>query len=237
MDTLYWTGLNPKISFLETSKAMYGKYLYRLTVIVDGACILRDPTADIVKEVSNRNLAARSMNYGGSWRTVKRVSVDAIPLLEKIRTARENHSDIKCRIEQDIVHFYASDENELIKLSKDILYQDNDHFQFMMKPRNKTVADAMLDGKVLRKTKPEYSHRMVMRDGRYSEETKQNLLSWIDSMGDMVKIPRSLRDNLEKLKHGYIWGGYIYANDPRLYVMVNMIDPKLVTRIEEFYEV
>ena len=235
MDTLFWTALNPKIRILDTVKMMYGQHLYRLEIQAEGASILRDLESDIVTEVTNRNLLARTVNYGGSWRRNKPVSVDRIPLLEKIREVMLTNPGNKTRIEGDSLQFYTPDEVAIKKLARQMIYLDNSHISSIMRPTTPALADILRAGKVLRKNPPEYKYRLMIRDGRYSEESKENLLNWVDQMGDAVRIPVSLRENLEKGRHGYIWGGYIYVNDPRLEVMLRMIEPRLIGKIEEFH--
>lgn len=241
MDILFWTALNPEIKQLETTKVMHRYYLHRLAIHVPGASMLRHD-GDLDRQIEKRNIAA--YNYGGSWRRSK-LSDSDVALLKfvKDRLQEINGDDatqripafadsIRVRIEDPNIQFYSRNELALKNLAKTLRWRDDKHFVSVMSPASVANEKFLLDGFVLRKREVEWPFRIVLRDGRYSSETKQQLLNYFDALGDQIRVPKGLTDQLTK--GGWIWGGYIYTHDAQLQTMLTIIDPKLVSKVEEF---
>jgi hypothetical protein len=139
---------------------------------------------------------------------------------------------IKIRIEEPDVQFYASDEKSLIGIANKLKFGDNRHFISIMTPAQKEHEKFLLDGFTLRKTKVLWPYRVLFRDGKYSSETKAQIVSYLKNLEDQVKVPRNLWEQLEK--GAWIWGGYIYVHDKSLALMLGLIDGRLISKIEEF---
>ena len=78
-----------------------------------------------------------------------------------------------------------------------------------------------------------YSHKVILRDGKYSQEIKESILNYLESLGDeIVKVPQSLSAILSK-SSSYIWNGYFYTNEPNIVSFLNLMDPNLVLNIHE----
>lgn len=238
MDILFWTALNPNIKQLETTKVMHRHYLHRLAIHVPGSSMLRHD-GDLDSLIEKRNNA--SYNYGGSWRRSK-LSDSDIELLKFIKRRLEEINDsnntrvpvndIRVRIEDPNIQFYSRNELALRNLTKSLEWEDNSHFVSVMSPASAANEKFLLDGLVLRKREVDWRYRIVLRDGRYSAETKQQLSNYFNALGDQVRVPNGLSDQLTK--GGWIWGGYVYTHDPQLQTMLTLIDPKLVSKVEEF---
>ena len=218
---------------------MHGHYLYRLNLRANGSSILRH-NDDIAEAVENRNKNSRAYNWAGSWRRSKIETAD-IAVLDCIKKNLHynepgprviDNDQIKIRIEDPYLQFYATSEEPLINLANKLLLGDNNHFVSVMMPASDEHEKLLSDGFVLRKTKVKWSHRIVLRDGRYSLETKQKIQNYLTSLGDEIKAPENFWTQLNK--GGYIFGGYIYVNDPGLALMLNLINGKLVSKVEEF---
>jgi hypothetical protein len=50
-----------------------------------------------------------------------------------------------------------------------------------------------------------------------------------------VSIPKNTREQLEKVRGDFIWGGYFYAMDEDIKLMIGMINPKLIRSVDRFY--
>lgn len=238
MDTSYWTALNPNIKFQKTSKAAYGHCVYRLSIHVVGASALRQ-NQNLNDAIAWRNNRARDYNWGGSWRK-KMVSKQDADLLALVKeqldynemSVRIPNSGIKVRIEEPTIHFYSRSELPLRNLAAKLSYGNNAHFVSLMRPENAEQERLMLDGFTLRKNKVEWSYRIVMRDGRYSQDTKDQVANYLTALGDQIKVPKGLWDQLNR--GAWIWGGYIYAHDRNLSTMLSLIDARIVSKVEEF---
>jgi hypothetical protein len=239
MDISYWTGLNPNILQQETVKLMHGHYLYRLAIQVIGCSILRYDQ-DIEDAIKWRNERQRDYNWGGSWRK-KPISHDDSNLLKIIKeqlisdesNPKINGYDLlKTRIEEPYIQFYSAKEQVLKELASRLMYGNNSHFYSIMSPDSVEKEKLILDGFTLRKNKVKWAYRILMRDGRYSSESKSQIASYLKNLGDDIKVPVGLWTQLEK--GGWIWGGYIYVHDKNIATVLGMIDPRLIAKIEEF---
>lgn len=210
---------------------MHGHYLYRLSVRAVGSSLLRyaDSLDEGIDMYNNRKY-----NYGGSWRNRKLNDYD-IQLLNIIKQATATDatpSGIKIRIEDPNIQFYSVGHAELVDLATKLHFDDNAHFESFMQPDNADNAKLLADGFVLKKKKIEWPYRLIVRDGRYSTETKQSLKRYLQQLGTDIKVPKSLWEQLDR--GGWIWGGYIYLKDNQLATIFQMIEPRLVAKVEEF---
>ena len=217
---------------------MHRHYLYRLAIHAPGASMLRHD-GDIDQLVEKRNAA---YNYGGSWHR-RTLTSDNVDFLKFVKSRIQDHEttvtrtpvvsgDIRMRIEDPNIQFYSRNDLALRNLANSLRWKDNSHFVSIMAPTNSANAKFLLDGFVLRKREIEWPYRIVFRDGRYSKETKQQLLNYFNALGDQIRVPKGLSEQLSK--GGWIWGGYIYVHDPHLQSILTLIEPRLVAKVEEF---
>lgn len=214
---------------------MHGQYMYRLCVIAFGSSLLRDPD-NLDKSIEQYN--ARAYSYGGSWRNKRQLTWEDVDLLRSIKniispdSAGASPVEIKTRIEDPYIQFYATDIGVLIDLARQLKHGDNTHFESIMCPENAQSAQLLSEGFVLKKKKIDWPYRLVIRDGRYSYEAKQNLKNYLVQLSGEVKAPQNLWDQLDK--GAWIWGGYIYLKDKNIATMFSIIDANMIGRIEEF---
>jgi hypothetical protein len=236
MDTLFWTAFNPDIRLLETRRPMHGKCLYRFTVSVHGSAVLRDRDHSLNELIDARNHRSRYYNSGGSWRNPRPIAPSDYTLLNIMRNARETLSDqIVVRIEEPNVSFYCADQGPLKDLALALQFNDNSHFTSWTAPADDESLKLLQDGKVIKLRPTKYKYKIVFRDGSYSDQTREGLIKWIEHQDSTeVGVPNNLTRSLSS-NHRFIWGGYIYVNDPRHATILSMIDPRLVAKLEEFY--
>jgi hypothetical protein len=236
MDTLFWTAFNPDIQLLETRRPMHGNCLYRFTVSVNGSALLRDREHSLNELIEVRNHRSKFYNSGGSWRNPRPVNQTDIALLHIVRQARELLPDqVVVRIEEPTVSFYCADYIPLQELAVALQFNDNSHFVSWTAPADLESLELLQDGKVIKRRPPKYKYKVIFRDGSYSDQTRQGLQQWISHQDSAeVGIPNNLTRTLSS-NHRFIWGGYIYVNDPRHATILSMIDPRLVAKLEEFH--
>lgn len=233
MDTSFWTALNPSIQIQNTKKLMHSQYMYRLCLIAVGSSLLRYPE-NLDESIDQYN--ARVYSYGGSWRAKRTLTVEDIELLRLIKSViyPDNNArlEVKTRIEDPYIQFYACDASTLTDLAMRMRKGTNAHFESFMRPENEESSQLLSQGFVLKKKKLEWPYRLLIRDGRYNYESKQNLKNYLQQLGDEIKAPRNLWEQLDK--GGWIWGGYVYLKDKQVATMLSMIDAHMIGRIEEY---
>jgi hypothetical protein len=182
MDTSYWKNKNNSIRFEETTKQFFGKYLYRLKMSVPGGRIVYE-NRDYAEAVESRR-HFRQFNPGGYWGkgTMNIDSID-VGLLYAIRKLKDNNPNIKMRVEEPEIQFYAESEAELKAISNQIGAKYNAALVAMSGPASDATVELLKTGVIIRKNEFGYKYKIVLRDGRCEVETKQQILNYLKGMG------------------------------------------------------
>lgn len=234
MDISKWILYNPKIVQEDTSKKFYGQYLYRLIAYGPGGRAI-DTKRSVVDELEHRRVL--SENIKGWWgdRLSRNLDKADPEFLERMKLVRQQRlPNIKMRIEEPRIQFYANSEKELIDLVNTFFQsQDHQYIESITGPAD-THAETVLNcGAIIRKKNLGYSHKVVLRDGKYSKDVKDSILNYLNSLGpEIVKIPDGFLAMLTK-SSSYLWNGYFYTNDPSVTTFIALISPGLVSNIHE----
>ncbi len=239
-DTLFWTKLNPKIIQDRTRKAYFGKYFCKLVISCPGAKLIDSEHEDLKYALQERIQTQRGYNYGGSWWRAEKAAELAkadIEQLHLLRSIKRTNSNIKLRIEEPWVQIYSENEDELKLVAV--------RFFDKMKPLVQSVyiaseqdLDSLRSGKILipSTSKNTYKYKVVLKDGTYQSSTKQQLLSYLDSLEDEIKISKGSKAMLNR-PFNFIWGVFFYANDLKIITFINLVAPGIVSRIHELEKV
>ena len=234
MDISFWTRCSPNITVEQTTKKYYGKYLYKIIVYAPAARIIDSKSSDLQKAYEHRmyvNNHIRQSSWGYAYsRDVENADIQFLNVLRHIK---KNVSGIKLRIEEPRVQLYAATEDELVNLVIDHLQPFVKYLESVAGPANDESADLLNSGAIIRKIDNGYSHKVLLRDGRYNADTKASILNYLESLGsDIVKLPQSGRNMLTK-SSAYIWNLYFFTNDPSVLTFLNLIYPGLVLNCHE----
>lgn len=200
--------------------------------------------------IQDQILAAdqRNINWGGSWREPRVLNNDERDLLQHVwyqvrswdqlfsnHAPTDQHS-VRTTVHPGVFSLYACN-HEILQHAADILrWQDNSHFCSIKYPRSAESKQLLLDGFVVRTRAIKWQFRIVLRDGMYSEKTKQNLGTYIEHLDNTVQVSSGILNQLRPPGR-WIWGGVIHTNDKNIATMISLIDPKLVLKIEELRSV
>ena len=92
---------------------------------------------------------------------------------------------------------------------------------------------AMLDKHViLVKKPPKYKYRVWLREKQFDVGVRHQVLAYLDTLGDLVRISDHSRDNLAK-EHNWIWGSNFYTNDRHVATFLTLIHPDLIREVSE----
>ena len=234
MDTSFWTQCNPKIAQGHTLKKYFGKYLYKIVVYAPAGRII-DDRRDIASALEHRLAITNNIASNGWWsqRHSKDLQNADVELLEVLRDIRRNVHTVKLRVEEPRVQIYAESETELKDLVLKYLTPYVDRIESVDGPADVKQEAILNSGAIIRRSDIGYSHKVLLRDGKYSREIKDSILNYLESLGDEVaKVPVSLSAILSK-SSSYIWNGYFYTNEPNIVSFLNLMDPNLVLNIHE----
>lgn len=230
MATSDWTKLNPKAKIKQTKKKMFGRFYYTIKYLCPGARILLENDTIISDEVQHRIEWNRSYNYGGSWRAAKeRLSDISVDQLEAFRTVKIKHGQaIRTRVEEPFVTFYGETEEKLLEIAAELApWNKNINTVCLTTPAEKELLDQNC---IIAKVDLGYRYKIVFKDGTF--KNKQALTTYLEKLGDQVKISDGVLHNLQK-PYPFLWGAWMYVNDPNIVMMLNMIEAGIVANIHE----
>jgi len=237
MDILFWTKLNPNVALQGVTKRFFNRYYYRLELHVNGSSFLRRPDLTLQEQLEMR-INMKSVNFGGSWRYTrfKDPSLVELDILNKIGELRPKHPALKFRIEEPNIQVYAEDETELYKFAQAICDPNypNTHIAAISRPHSDVQLNLLKQGYTIKREESDYPYKVMVREGRYTAETKKQLLNYFTNCGDQVKVPPHLNEALTK-SFDSIWGSYFYVKDKSLLTMIAMISPTFIRAVEEYY--
>jgi len=233
MDISFWNQWNPDIKITHTQKKFYGKYLYKIVLHVPGGRLTQF-------KGSMKKLLADRINYekfynSSLFEKISDLENVKIELLETIRSIKNNHSDsIHIRVEEPHVQIYGSDILELEELICNNLFSFNkDIVLSLTHPKDKKSEDVLNSGAILKKEPNGYKYKVILRDGMYGKEVKEQLLNYFISLGnEQIKITAGMKRNL-KSNSGYIWNVFYYTNDPNINHFVSLIAPGIIANCHE----
>jgi hypothetical protein len=236
MDTSAWIQYNPNITVEHTTKKYYNKYLYKIVVYCPAGRLI-DSKRPMPDELEHRKSVYKHINQSGWWghRHNKDLDNADIPLLETLRDLRRTSgtTGIKLRVEEPRVQIYAATETELIELVNTHLLLYVSNIESVAGPANDEAANILNSGAIIRKTDNGYTHKIILRDGKYGAEVKEIMLNYLHSLQiEQVGVPDSCRQMFSK-SSSYVWNCYIYTNDPSITTFLNLIQPGIVSNCHE----
>jgi hypothetical protein len=237
MDLSFWTQLNPKIVYDPTRKQYYNRFCYKLVVEAYGGRIVNDTPVESVElaVMRRKQLNAHRYNYGGSWYRREQEDLNKInpALIEELRSIKNGYNTIKMRVEEPWVQIYTEDFDTLKSIGWRLKAFDNNLLSVSF-PETPAQQSLLEDGNILIKesSKIDFSHKVMFRDGIYEQETKLRILDYLDSLGPDVRVTKANRNMLSG-PLTYIWGCFIYTNDPSVTTMLTLLAPGIVRKIHE----
>jgi hypothetical protein len=234
MDISFWTRCSPNITVEHTSKKYYNKYLFKIVVYCPAARLI-DDKGPMDEALEHRKNIYKHINHSGWWGHRHNRDLDHanIPLLETLRNIRRTHSGFKLRVEEPRIQIYAATEKELINLVVDHLQSFTENIETIAGPANDDCAEILDSGAIIRKNANGYSHKIILRDGRYGTDVKDTILQYLQNLNiETVGIPASCQKMFTK-SSSYVWNCYFYTNDPSVITFLNLIQPGLVSNCHE----
>lgn len=234
MASLSWKNLVPNIEVLPTQKIFYKQYLYKLELVAHGAQSINSKYS-VEMSLQARERSYRAINYGGSWAvrmsySLAKANPDWLEYLKAFKAAVA--FDCKIRIEEPRIQIYASNEQDLLDFVNQLPGHYIEYVASITRPASDEQRDLLQSGKKLLKSTPEYNFRINFRDGKYELDTKLHILNYLDSLGDLVRIPAHARRELTK-KYMNTWDVYVYTKDASIVTFLQIINPRLIRTIIE----
>jgi len=237
MDILYWINLNSKIKIHNTKKIYFGRYVYRLEIFCPGGRFIYDEHSSIRELIEQKQIFELGI-YSRSWpsnynhrhrKYIDQAAESQLETLKKLLT----DSAIKIRVEEPKVQIYAESEQDLKNFIKKFSSEDQTRVSSITVPKDSKSEILLKENKIIRESRRNpYRYKVSMRDCRVDPGTKINLLNYLESLEDLVFLPRGPREMM-KTPFSSFWGVYFYTNDLSINTFVELIRPGIISNINE----
>ena len=239
MDLSYWAKFNPKVAFEHTQKQFFSKYVLRVTYNISCASYINkagDKTMADYIEWRKVQAKIRNGGYGYNHYWTYGLTDKTDPaILEHFRVLKGKY-ELKYRLEADNFSIYSNDEADLKKFNDAI----DPHYQCVLHeiscPKDAAHQKLLESGHITSANKKGYKYKVMLRDGQYDANAKQQLLNYFDSLGDAVTVGKATRRSLSN-GHKYTWGNYIHTSDPTILSFVDLIVPGIVGKTHEITKI
>jgi hypothetical protein len=229
---------NPKIQLEHTTKKYFGEYLYKIVVYAPAGRLIDSP-GDLGQALEHRRGVTKHVNQSGWWgaRNYKDLDKADLLFLEKLRSFRHDKSaELKLRVEEPKVQIYAKTAGQLEDLVEQHFSEtERQYIEVFSGPENKETEDLLNSGAILRKVDIGYKYKVILKDGRYSSEVKNQLLNYFLNLGpEQIKVSKSGFEMLSK-STGFIWNLYFYTNDLNINSFITLISPGIISNSHELF--
>jgi hypothetical protein len=233
MDISFWKNQSPNINVQESKKQFYNQYYFRLDIHAPGCKSIR--CENVSYDIERRRTWVRYYRRQGSWwnkQLAEYLQEADIGFLYSLKDLYYEYPDVKIRTEEPKISVYATDELVLQSVAQSIDPDHRDKLTAITGPASEEIK-ALLDTHViLVKNPPKYTYRVWLREKQFDVGVRHQVLAYLDSLGDLVRISDHSRDNLEK-EHNWIWGANFFTNDRHVATFLTLIHPDLIREVSE----
>lgn len=234
MDTLFWKNLSSSINVLSSSKQFYNQYYYKLDINAPGCKSIR--CDNIAVDINKRLTWVKDYKRQGSWynKQLYKILKEAdIGFLASLKDLYYEYPDVKIRTEEPKLSVYATDELMLQSVAQSIDPGNRDKILSITGPESNEVKALLTKNVILVKKPPKYRYRIWFKEKQCGHETRAQILAYLTSLGDLVRMTDHTRESLSK-PHDWIWGSYFYSNDRDIVTFIKLINPDIVREVSEF---
>lgn len=210
-----------------------------MVVVAHGGSSIRSKkgiAADIKTRLIRQNSEHTIVRWFGYTRPTQ-IKLDEadVPFLEMIKSVKADKArGFKIRVEEPEIQIYAASEDQLLTLvANEFTVEQRQYIKIIVGPKNQAATTALETGAILRSTSNGYRYKVIVRDGRYDEETKQNIRAFFTNIGpDEVMVTEAGLHALNS-PGNYMWNLYFFCNDPSIIDFLQLISPGCVSNIHE----
>jgi hypothetical protein len=233
MDTLFWKNLSPNINISESQKQFYNQYHFRLDIHAPGCKSIR--CDNISYDIEKRRAWVRDYRRQGSWwnkQLAKYLKEADIGFLTSLKDLYYEYPDVKIRTEEPKISVYATDELVLQSVAQSIDPDHRDKLTAITGPANEEIKSILNKHVVLVKKPPKYRYRVWLREKNFGSDVRHQVLAYLDSLGDLVRLSDHARESLSK-PYDWIWGTNFFTNDRHVATFLTLIHPDLIREVSE----
>ena len=240
MDSSYWRNSYSGLVVRPTRKLFYGQFLWRICMYIPGSGVINQRTGTVQENIEFRMRNWHNWpnyNWAGSWggavgpRPQLQNSIDLNQLLLVQDLCDQLGKQIRVRIEEPHVQFYANDEQTIRYIAERFAGYPLCVME-VNGPENDRCQQLLISGAIIRQSPASHRYKINLRDGRYGVAVKQQILTYIDSLGDQIHLTDSCRHQLRS-DHDMMWNVHFLTNDSDIRIFLSLINPNLVRNFHE----
>jgi len=232
---------------LPTRKLFFGEFKYRVYCrVFCGRVILEQ--GETIKEslTRKRKYAQDELKNRGMWSLYNRrwgedamLRIDAANpiLLDKIKDFVEaNKAHGRLRVEEPTLAYYTSSDKvlaEFVKMFESCIDKDDKNCIINLQKPIAGTLDRLNEGITFIKNDKGFKFKAFMRNGKYSQESREQLLGYMHALSDEFSIGPKLTKKMQRPGDIYLWGGYFYYKKEESVSFLKLIDPGFIARIEK----
>jgi hypothetical protein len=236
MSKIQWNKYVAESGVLDTNKMYYGKYPYRAELNIPGCWLLHNLPKNFNLEFFENKVKERKLKYANSgsfvaprsWQNLReREIMDSEPVqLFMLANLRRDRKDIRTRIENTTYHIYAETE----KVLTEILDSTVNIGQYVKKICRPPINTPVMDVNTIYMKKPQHKFKVTLRESEFSNDTKKQIIDYLNNFPESVTIPYGLNDRLHSDRLAYM-SGYYFIDDEQVLPFLRMISPNFVKNI------
>lgn len=233
MDISFWKNLSPDIQIDSSTKQFYNQYYYRLDIYAPGCKSIR--CENIAADIDKRQSWVRDYKRQGSWynkQLYQYLKEADVGFLHSLSNLYYEYPDIKIRTEEPKISVYATDESMIQSVARSIDVDYRNRLIGITGPDNEEIKSILNRNVILVKKPPKYRYRIWFKEKQFNFETRIQILSYLQSLGDLVRINDHTQESLSK-PHDWIWGSYFYSNDKHVATFITLINPDIIREVSE----
>lgn len=233
MDISFWKNLSLNIEVNASTKQFYNQYFYKLDIYAPGCKSIR--CENIAVDLDKRQSWVRDYKRQGSWynkQLFKYLKEADVGFLHSLSNIYYEYPDVKIRTEEPKISVYATDEIMIQSVARSIDPDHRDKILSVTGPANAEIKAILDKHMVLVKKPPKYRYRIWFKEKQFSYETRTQILSYLESLGELVRMSDHTRESLTR-PHDWIWGAYFYSNDKHVATFITLINPDIIREVSE----
>lgn len=217
-----------KLKTKTTQKKFYNKWLYKITLTVQGSGIFRMYSLDQVIE-----FCKKSQPDGRAWSVFSKAYANKDFIQNLATFLKKYQSDLwSKRIENSQIDFYTNDKDFYDNMAKEF----EEHVYHMFEPDSNLLKNLDHNSIMVKKlphNKFNYKVFLLPHKLKFKKEEKEKYINWLEAQGSRVTCTSAIKKWF--ISTDWNWDRrYILVEDERTLLMLKLRNPEVVGRIYNF---
>lgn len=223
--------LVPTAKLRKTKKKFYNQYLYKAVFFVPGGRLCLKPRDCIMQSlISRQELYENTKGWSFYSRpskyheTFKNVDINQLYFFHDLK--KQYAKSIKIRIEEPYIDVYCNDQEIVLNT---VQHEPKNSLLEFFKPENDLAVEILSRGEIIQNSPCKFKYKVFLKLGKVSITNKQQVLNYLQNLGDLVYLPPGCIKSLQGVYYGS--SVYFYTNDDEIITFVSIINSDIISGI------